>query len=81
MEYCEGGDVDKVYGIEWERAAVSSSDSQPCPDVNGLKTEGLAFRGCKEGGVWESTVNTTNCQTPQFRQLRQDAVSDSELVW
>lgn len=75
LNFCEGGDVDQTYGLEWESTAVGSSDSQACPTVNGLQTQGLAFRQCLEGNEWDSFINVSNCQTPEFGDLRNFAVS------
>ena len=76
VELCEDGDVDEVYGIQWDSTAVGTSDNKPCPAINGMETQGMAFRKCLEGSEWSSKVNVSNCQSPEFMDLREMAVSE-----
>lgn len=69
------GDVDTVYGIQWDRTSVNSSDTKPCPIINGKATVGTAFRRCLQRNIWDTFVNVSNCRTPAFANLRQRAVS------
>ncbi len=76
MESCDQGVMDDIYGIVWSATPVGSSDTQPCPNLNGRETQGLASRWCLPGQVWGSMVDVSRCENVRIANLRESGVSD-----
>ena len=79
-DLCSDGNRDALYNIVWGSTAVDTSDSKPCPPINGRETMGTAFRKCLQGSVWDSFINVSNCQTSDFRMLTDNAVNFNDFL-
>ena len=75
MESCDKGVSDDTYGIIWSGTTVGSSESRPCPNINGLETRGFASRRCLVGREWDGVVNVSGCESVQIANLRESGVS------